>query len=308
MRWSFGVGMSYRGSSPTKVSGIEAITPAMPLALPTGHQFNLFALEVFRIEIENGGVAPEYAKLTGRARLKTAKALARGMFEERKRQIDEVRRQTLLSAGALDTLADEAGGLIDLKKLDADYWAGIETEAQRRLLTTSPSDKWSSFPSTAGDQREWRVNRRHRELLMESKSNPKPNTALITEISKKLSDIRAVLKKNTAPTRVYPGWTNEVIHKKAAPNIEVFNSPPIIRTQSLSCRDEARQQRLECPPLEAKEMKKSELRDTAMHVLVKCSVKRAAVEMAAEDRRSLAQWLEIMIEDEYARRAKARGE
>jgi hypothetical protein len=43
-----------------------------------------------------------------------------------------------------------------------------------------------------------------------------------------------------------------------------------------------------------------------MHVAVRPSIKAAAQSMAADDRRSLAQWLELMIEAEAERRAKAR--
>jgi predicted HicB family RNase H-like nuclease len=46
---------------------------------------------------------------------------------------------------------------------------------------------------------------------------------------------------------------------------------------------------------------KSEKRETAMHVRVRSSVKAAAERLAKEDGRSLANWLERMIEAEAAR-------
>jgi predicted HicB family RNase H-like nuclease len=47
-----------------------------------------------------------------------------------------------------------------------------------------------------------------------------------------------------------------------------------------------------------------ELRSAALHAMVRPSVKALAVAMAQEDRRSLAQWLELAIEAEHERRAK----
>jgi predicted HicB family RNase H-like nuclease len=46
---------------------------------------------------------------------------------------------------------------------------------------------------------------------------------------------------------------------------------------------------------------KSERRETAMHVRVRSSVKATAERLAKEDGRSLANWLERMIETEAAR-------
>jgi predicted HicB family RNase H-like nuclease len=46
-----------------------------------------------------------------------------------------------------------------------------------------------------------------------------------------------------------------------------------------------------------------ELKSAPLHAKVRPSVKAMAETMAADDRRSLAQWLEIMIEEEAARRA-----
>ena len=46
---------------------------------------------------------------------------------------------------------------------------------------------------------------------------------------------------------------------------------------------------------------KSERRETAMHVRVRASVKAAAERLAKEDGRSLANWLERLIEAEVAR-------
>ena len=46
---------------------------------------------------------------------------------------------------------------------------------------------------------------------------------------------------------------------------------------------------------------KAERRETAMNVRVKPSVKAAAERLAQEDGRSLANWLERMIEAEVAR-------
>ena len=43
-----------------------------------------------------------------------------------------------------------------------------------------------------------------------------------------------------------------------------------------------------------------------MHVKVRPSVKALAEAMARDDRRSLAQWLELTIEAEHERRAKAK--
>jgi predicted HicB family RNase H-like nuclease len=40
-----------------------------------------------------------------------------------------------------------------------------------------------------------------------------------------------------------------------------------------------------------------------LHAMVRPSVKALAASMAEADRRSLAQWLEVMIEDEATRRA-----
>jgi hypothetical protein len=48
-----------------------------------------------------------------------------------------------------------------------------------------------------------------------------------------------------------------------------------------------------------------ELRTAALHAKVRPSVKSLAETMAQEDRRSLAQWLELMIEAESERRKKA---
>lgn len=50
-------------------------------------------------------------------------------------------------------------------------------------------------------------------------------------------------------------------------------------------------------------MKAKEIRDTALHAKVRASVKAAAERMARDDGRSLANWLERMIEAEAARRA-----
>lgn len=47
----------------------------------------------------------------------------------------------------------------------------------------------------------------------------------------------------------------------------------------------------------------SDIRSAAMHVKVRPAVKAIAEAMAQEDRRSLAQWLELMIEAEAERRA-----
>ena len=47
---------------------------------------------------------------------------------------------------------------------------------------------------------------------------------------------------------------------------------------------------------------KTETRDAAMHVRVRPSVKAAAERLAQEDGRSLAKWLERLIEAEAARR------
>ena len=46
---------------------------------------------------------------------------------------------------------------------------------------------------------------------------------------------------------------------------------------------------------------KAERRETAMHVRVRESVKTAAERLAKEDGRSLANWLERLIEAEVAR-------
>jgi predicted HicB family RNase H-like nuclease len=46
---------------------------------------------------------------------------------------------------------------------------------------------------------------------------------------------------------------------------------------------------------------KSERRETAMHARVRSSVKAAAERLAKEDGRSLANWLERLIEAEVAR-------
>ncbi len=47
---------------------------------------------------------------------------------------------------------------------------------------------------------------------------------------------------------------------------------------------------------------KTETREAAMHVRVRPSVKAAAERLAQEDGRSLANWLERLIEAETARR------
>ena len=47
---------------------------------------------------------------------------------------------------------------------------------------------------------------------------------------------------------------------------------------------------------------KTETREAAMHVRVRPSVKAAAERLAQEDGRSLANWLERLIEAEAARR------
>jgi predicted HicB family RNase H-like nuclease len=60
---------------------------------------------------------------------------------------------------------------------------------------------------------------------------------------------------------------------------------------------------------QARPMKKpsSEIRSAAMHVKVTPSVKAKAEAMAAADRRSLADWLSLLVEAEDARRRKAHG-
>ena len=50
-----------------------------------------------------------------------------------------------------------------------------------------------------------------------------------------------------------------------------------------------------------------ELRTAALHVKVKPSVKAAADAMAADDRRSVADWISLLIEAEHERRTKAKG-
>jgi predicted HicB family RNase H-like nuclease len=47
-----------------------------------------------------------------------------------------------------------------------------------------------------------------------------------------------------------------------------------------------------------------ELRNAPLHALIRPSVKALAVEMAKEDERSLAQWLERTIRAEAERRGK----
>jgi predicted HicB family RNase H-like nuclease len=51
---------------------------------------------------------------------------------------------------------------------------------------------------------------------------------------------------------------------------------------------------------------KPELRTAALHVKVKPSVKSAADEMAADDRRSIADWVSLLIEAEAERRRKGK--
>jgi predicted HicB family RNase H-like nuclease len=50
-----------------------------------------------------------------------------------------------------------------------------------------------------------------------------------------------------------------------------------------------------------------DIRSAAMHVKVRPAIKAQAEAMAADDRRSLAQWLELLIEAEADRRRKAAG-
>lgn len=49
----------------------------------------------------------------------------------------------------------------------------------------------------------------------------------------------------------------------------------------------------------------SEIRSAALHVKVRPGIKGLAEQMAQEDKRSLAQWLELMIEAEAERRRAA---
>jgi predicted HicB family RNase H-like nuclease len=49
-----------------------------------------------------------------------------------------------------------------------------------------------------------------------------------------------------------------------------------------------------------------ELRTAALHCKVRPSIKAEAERMATDDQRSLAQWLELMIEAEAARRASTK--
>jgi hypothetical protein len=47
----------------------------------------------------------------------------------------------------------------------------------------------------------------------------------------------------------------------------------------------------------------SEKRTAALHVKIKPAIKGLADQLAADDRRSLSQWLELLIETEGERRA-----
>ena len=51
----------------------------------------------------------------------------------------------------------------------------------------------------------------------------------------------------------------------------------------------------------------SEIRSAALHVKVRPGIKGLAEQMAQEDKRSLANWLELMIEAEAERRAAKSG-
>ena len=51
---------------------------------------------------------------------------------------------------------------------------------------------------------------------------------------------------------------------------------------------------------------KRELRNAALHIKVKPSVKAAAEAMAADDQRSIADWVSLLIESEAERRRRVK--
>lgn len=147
-----------------KDSAPSPIPPPITPLVPAGKHFDFIALEVFRRSIEDG-LAPEYAKLAGKHRLKAARALARDMFADQLVRANESRRKVLFDGGEYEVLANEAKGLEELKRINDDYWRSIEIEAHVRISAGEKARTAGDFPADPLKQREWRVRRLHHKLL-----------------------------------------------------------------------------------------------------------------------------------------------